>query len=338
MNMNSKTLGKRRLGTQGLEVSALGLGIMGMSGVAGMPEMYGKPDEAEGIATIHRAIDLGVTLFDTAEVYGPWVNEALLARALGARRKDVLIASKFGFRLTAEGRMNGLDGTPDNARRVLDASLQRLGTDHIDLWYLHRYDRSVPIEETVGAMAEGVRAGKVRYLGLSEVGSATLRRAHAVHPISALQSEYSVWERNIEDGVIATCRELGIGIVPYSPLGRGFLTGEVGKPDSLPSTDYRSMDPRLQGPNYERNFAIVKTLGEIAQRHGATPAQIALAWLLSQGPDIVPIPGTKRRRWLEDNVAAAFISLTAADLAAIAAVGATSGARYTEKSMATIDR
>ena len=284
------------------------------------------------------ALDLGVTLFDTAEVYGPWVNEELLARALGARRKDVLIASKFGFRLTPEGRMNGLDGSPENARRVLDASLKRLGTDHIDLWYLHRYDRSVPIEDTVGAMAEGVRAGKVRYLGLSEVGTSTLRRAHAVHPISALQSEYSVWERNIEDGVIATCRELGIGIVPYSPLGRGFLTGEVGKPESLPATDYRSMDPRLQGQNYDRNFAIVTALGEIAKRHGATPAQIALAWLLHQGPDIVPIPGTKRRRWLEDNVAAAFISLTTADLAAIGAVAATSGARYGEKSMATIDR
>lgn len=336
--MNSSTLPRRRLGKQGLEVSALGLGVMGMSGVAGMPEMYGKPDEAEAIATIHRALELGVTLFDTAEVYGPWVNEELLARALGPQRKQVVIASKFGFRLTAEGRMNGLDGTPANARRALDASLQRLGTDHIDLWYLHRYDRSVPIEETVGAMAEGVRSGKVRYLGLSEVSAATLRRAHAVHPISALQSEYSIWERNIEDGVIATCRELGVGIVPYCPLGRGFLTGAVGKPESLPASDYRSLDPRMQGQNYAHNLEIVHAIERIAKRHDATPAQIALAWLLAQGPDIVPIPGTKRRRWLQDNVAAAAISLTAADLAAVSAVGATSGARYSEKSMATIDR
>lgn len=331
-------MSRRRLGTQGLEVSALGLGVMGMSGVAGMPEMYGKPDEAEGAATIARALDLGVTLFDTAEVYGPWSNEELLGRALGKRRQNILIASKFGFRLTPEGRMNGLDGTPENARRALDASLKRLGTDHIDLWYLHRYDRNVPIEDTVGAMAEGVRAGKVRYLGLSEVGVSTLRRAHAVHPISALQSEYSVWERNLETDVLAACRELQIGIVPYSPLGRGFLTGQVGNPHDLPDTDYRRVDPRFQGENYQRNLAIVAALQTVAQRHGATSAQIALAWLLHQGPDIVPIPGTKRRRWLEDNVAAAAITLSPADLTALSAVGATSGARYGERSMATIDR
>lgn len=336
--MNSSALPRRRLGTQGLEVSAIGLGVMGMTGVAGMTDMYGKPDELESLATVQRALELGVDFFDTAEVYGPWSNEELLARALGARRHDVVLASKFGFRLSEAGKVDGLDGSPANARRALDASLQRLGVDHIDLWYLHRYDRSVPIEETVGAMAEGVRAGKVRYLGLSEVGSATLRRAHAVHPITALQSEYSVWERNIEDGVLATCRELGIGIVPYSPLGRGFLSGAVPTPDELHAGDYRRLDPRFQGEHYQRNMAIVIALREVAARHAATAAQVALAWLLHQGPDIVPIPGTKRRRWLEANVAAATLVLTAADLQALAQLASTSGARYSERGMATIDR
>lgn len=332
------TLPQRQIGTTGLRTSALGLGIMGMSGVAGMPQMYGQADETESIATIERALELGVTLFDTAEVYGPWDNEVLLGRALGKRRNDVSIASKFGFHLTPEGRMAGLDGSPANAHRILDASLRRLGTDHIDLWYLHRYDRSVPIEETVGAMAEGVRAGKVRYLGLSEVSSATLRRAHAVHPISALQSEYSVWERGIENGVLATCRELGIGIVPYSPLGRGFLTGQIAPIDSLPNSDYRHYDPRFASQNYQQNTAIVRALEQVAQRHEATSAQIALAWLLHQGSDIVPIPGTKRRRWLEENIAATAIALSAADLEGLANIGATSGARYGDKALASIDR
>jgi aryl-alcohol dehydrogenase-like predicted oxidoreductase len=249
---------KRALGTQGLSVSALGLGTMGMSGVAGMPLMYGAPDEAEGIATIHRALELGIDFFDTAEVYGPYVNEELLARALGTRRHEVVIATKFGFALTADGKMAGVDGSPANVRRALEGCLQRLGTDHIDLWYQHRRDRSVPIEETVGVMAEQVKAGKVRYLGLSEMSAETIRRAHAVHPISAVQSEWSLWERNLEEpgadgsaSIVATCRELGIGLVPYSPLGRGFLGGTLPDPATLPDSDYRKHDPRLQGDGRE---------------------------------------------------------------------------------------
>ena len=328
----------RRLGTQGLEVSALGLGTMGITGVAGMPDMYGKADEAEGIATIQRALELGVTFFDTAQVYGPFTNEEVLGRALHGRRDRAIIATKFGFNISDEGRIAGVDSSPANVRRALDGCLARLGVDHIDLWYQHRLDRAVPIEETVGVMAEQVRAGKVRYLGLSEVGAATLRRAHAVHPISALQSEYSVWERNIEGEVIDTCRELGIGIVPYSPLGRGFLTGTVPSADALPERDYRKNDPRYQAGNYDRNTAIVDALREIASRLSATPAQIALAWLLHRGTDIVPIPGTKRRSYLESNVAAATIALTAADMAKLNGLGSTAGARYTERSLATIDR
>lgn len=329
---------RRRLGRQGLEVSALGLGIMGISGVAGMPDMYGKPDIDEGIATIQRALDLGIDFIDTAEVYGPFSNEEVLGRALRGRREQAIIATKFGFRLTPEGRVQGVNSHPDHVRKVIDESLARLGTDYIDLWYQHRLDRDVPIEDTVGAMAEQVRAGKVRYLGLSEVGAATLRRAHAVHPISALQSEYSIWERNIEGEVMDTCRELGIGIVPYSPLGRGFLTGAVATPDALEPQDYRRNDPRWQGDNFARNQRIVAAVRAVAERHGATPAQIALAWLLAQGDDVVPIPGTKRRRWLEDNAGAARITLTAADLGELDAVGQTSGARYVERAMAMIDR
>lgn len=329
---------RRRLGRQGLEVSALGLGIMGISGVAGMPDMYGKPDVDEGIATIQRALDLGIDFIDTAEVYGPFSNEEVLGRALRGPREQAIIATKFGFRLTPEGRVQGVNSHPDHVRKVIDESLARLGTDYIDLWYQHRLDRDVPIEDTVGAMAEQVRAGKVRYLGLSEVGAATLRRAHAVHPISALQSEYSIWERNIEGEVMDTCRELGIGIVPYSPLGRGFLTGVVATPDALEPQDYRRNDPRWQGDNFARNQRIVAAVRAVAERHGATPAQIALAWLLAQGDDVVPIPGTKRRRWLEDNAGAARITLTAADLGELDAVGQTSGARYVERAMAMIDR
>ena len=336
----------RNLGSQGLRVSALGLGTMGMTGVAGMPDMYGVPDEAEGIATIQRALDLGIDFFDTAEVYGPWTNEALLARALAGRRGQVIIATKFGFALSADGRMTGIDGRPQNVRRALDGCLQRLGTDYIDLWYQHRLDRSVPIEETVGAMAEQVRAGKVRFLGLSEMGAATIRRAHAVHPISAVQSEYSLWERNIEEpapdgspGVLDTCRELGIGTVPYSPLGRGFLTGALPAPDELPESDYRRRhDPRFAAGHYQRNLARLEAVRRVAARHGATGAQVALAWLLHRGPDVVPIPGTKRVSYLEDNAGAAGLQLTAPDLAELDALGKADGPRYTERAMAAIDR
>jgi len=334
----------RKLGSQGLAVSSIGLGTMGMSGVAGMRDMYGPADEAEGIATIQRALDLGVTLFDTAQVYGPNHNEELLGRALSGRRSEAIIATKFGFRIV-DGRIAGMDSSPANVRAALEGCLQRLGTDHVDLWYQHRLDRSVPIEETVGVMAEQVRAGKVRYLGLSEVGVETLRRAHKVHPITALQSEYSLWERNLEapspgDGpsVIDVCRELGIGIVPYSPLGRGFLTGTVARAAELPEKDYRRGDPRYQGENYDRNLRLLEAVKSVAARHAATPAQVALAWLLHRGPDIVPIPGTKQRKYVEANAAAAELALDDADLATIEAAGVATGARYTERSMATIDR
>ena len=327
----------RKLGTQGLEVSDVGLGTMGMAGVAGMGDMYGPVDEAEAIATIHRALDIGVNFFDTAEVYGPYTNERLLGRGLKGRRDRAIVATKFGFRIEGD-KMVGVDGRPGNVRRAIDGSLERLGVDYIDLWYQHRLDRSVPIEDTVGAMAEQVRAGKVRYLGLSEVSATTLERAHAVHPLSVLQSEYSLWERGIEGEVIGTCRALGIGIVPYSPLGRGFLTGLVPKPETLGPTDYRRLDPRFAGDNYDRNTAIVAEVARVAARRGATPAQVALAWLLHQGPDIVPIPGTKRRKYLEANAAAADLVLTAADLAALAALQPTAGQRYTERGMAAIDR
>ncbi len=329
---------QRKLGTQGLTVPALGLGIMGMTGVAGAPNMYGKPDEAESVATIHRALELGINFFDTAEVYGPGRNEELLRNALRGRRQDAIIATKFGFRITAEEKIDGVDGSPANARRALEGCLKRLGTDYIDLWYQHRLDRSVPIEDTVGAMAEQVRAGKVRYLGLSEVGSATLRRAQAVHPISALQSEYSIWERNLEGEILATCRELGIGLVPYCPLGRGFLTGTVSRAENLDANDYRRHDERFNADNFDRNQQTLRVLDQVAAKHHATKAQIALAWLLAQGDDIVPIPGTKQRRWLEDNAAAVNILLDAGDLTVLGSLGQTAGARYTPRGMATIDR
>ncbi len=334
----------RSLGSQGLVVSSIGLGTMGMSGVAGMQDMYGPADEAEGIATIRRALDLGVTFFDTAQVYGPNHNEELLGRALAGRRREAIVATKFGFRIV-DGRIAGVDSSPANVRAVLEGCLQRLGTDHIDLWYQHRLDRSVPIEETVGVMAAQVRAGKVRYLGLSEVGVETLRRAHRVHPITALQSEYSLWERNLEapsagggPSIVDTCRELGIGIVPYSPLGRGFLTGTVPRASDLPERDYRRGDPRYQGDNYDGNQRLLDAVKAVAARHAATPAQVALAWLLHRGPDIVPIPGTKQRRYVEANAAAAELALDAADLETIEAAGVAVGARYTERAMATIDR
>jgi aryl-alcohol dehydrogenase-like predicted oxidoreductase len=318
---------------------------MGMSGVAGMPLMYGAPDEAEGIATIHHALDLGIDFFDTAEVYGPYVNEALLARALGTRRHEVVIATKFGFSITPDGKMAGVDGSPANVRRALEGCLQRLGTDHIDLWYQHRRDRSVPIEETVGVMAEQVKAGKVRYLGLSEMSAETIRRAHAVHPISAVQSEWSLWERNLEEpgadgsaSIVATCRELGIGLVPYSPLGRGFLGGTLPDPATLPDSDYRKHDPRLQGDNYQRNLRLLTAVNRMAAVREATPAQIALAWLLAKGNDVVPIPGTKRRRYLEENVGATTLTLSATELAELDALGTAAGPRYTERALSMIER
>jgi aryl-alcohol dehydrogenase-like predicted oxidoreductase len=338
-------LQRRQLGTQGLQVAEIGLGVMGMTGVAGMPEMYGTPDDAEGIATIRHALDVGVDFFDSAEVYGPYTNETLLGKALAGRRHEAVIATKFGFAFTADQRIAGFDSRPENVRRAIEGSLQRLGTDYIDLWYQHRLDRSVPIEETVGAMAEQVRAGKVRFLGLSEVGSETLRRAHAVHPISALQSEYSLWERNLEHrgpagqaSVLETCRELGIGIVPYSPLGRGFLGGTLPDPQQLPQSDYRRHDPRLQGENYARNLALLAAVQKIAAAHDAKPAQIALAWLLQRGLDIVPIPGTKRRSYLDINAQAAALTLTASEIAEIDAIGGAAGPRYTPKAMEWIDR
>jgi aryl-alcohol dehydrogenase-like predicted oxidoreductase len=330
---------QRKLGRQGLEVSAIGLGTMGIAGVAGMTEMYGPVDEAEGIATIQRALEIGVNFLDTAEVYGPYRNEEIVGRAIRGRRDRAIIATKFGFKIDPNNAsMRGLDSSPANVRTALDGCLRRLGTDHIDLWYQHRLDPHVPIEETVGAMAEQVRAGKVRFLGLSEVGAKTLRRAHSVHPISALQSEYSIWERNVEGEVLDTCRELGVGIVPYSPLGRGFLTGTLQRAESLPAGDYRKLDPRYQGDNFDRNQILLTTIQAVAAAKGATAAQVTLAWLLHQGPDIVPIPGTKRRTYLAANAAAADLQLSASELATLNGLGAAAGPRYTERAMAWIDR
>ena len=319
-----------------LKVSALGVGLMPMAGVG--PAMYGAADEAESIATIHRAIDLGVTFFDTAEVYGPYANEELLGRAIKGRREVLVIATKFGFRIEG-GAPRGVDSSPANVARACDASLARLGIDTIDLFYQHRVDPAVPIEETVGAMADLVRAGKVRHLGLSEAGAGTLRRAAAVHPIAALQSEYSLWERDIEADILPVARELGIGLVPYSPLGRGFLTGQIAARSDLPEGDYRLGDPRYSDENFAANLAIVDVVKRIAGDHSVSAAQIALGWLLAQGPDIVPIPGSKRRVTLEDSMAAADVTLSAQDLAdldAAAPRGGTAGPRYGERMMAMV--
>jgi aryl-alcohol dehydrogenase-like predicted oxidoreductase len=330
------TLSKRKLGRQGLEVSAIGLGCMGMS------QSYGPADEIESIATLHRAIDLGCTFFDTAEVYGPFANEELIGRAFKGRRDKVTIATKFGFRIEG-GRQVGAerDSRPATIRRAVDGSLTRLKTDRIDLLYQHRVDPAVPIEDVAGTVGDLIREGKARFFGLSEAGVANIRRAHAERPVSALQSEYSLWERNLEDDVLPALRELGIGLVPFSPLGRGFLTGDAKRAEDYPEGDYRRMDPRYQGKNFDANIEAARIVREVAAAKGAKPGQIALAWLLHKGDDIVPIPGTKRRSYLEENVAAEAVRLDPADMSAIDEAlgpGKIAGPRYPEWIMATIDR
>src|SRR5712671_5350659 len=301
-------MNKRKLGSQGLVVSAEGLGCMGMS------QSYGPADEQESLATIDRAIELGIDFFDTAEVYGPYKNEELVGRALRGKREKVVIATKFGWKIE-DGKMVGLDSK--HVRRAVEGSLKRLETDRIDLLYQHRVDPEVPIEEVVGTMSELVAEGKVRFLGLSEAGERTIRRAHAVHPISALQSEYSLWERNLEPQILPVLRELGIGLVPFSPLGRGFLAGGVMRAEEYPEGDFRRGDPRFQGENFDANMRAASVVREVASTHDASPAQIALAWLLHKGDDIVPIPGTKRRAYLEENIGAAKVSLTSTEMATL---------------------
>ena len=327
-------LTQRKLGQQGLTVATVGLGCMGMS------RAYGPADEAESIAAIHLAIDQGVTLFDTAETYGPYVNEELLGRALGNRRDGVVIASKFGFDIQ-DGKVVGLNSRPEHIRQAVDAMLVRLRTGWLDLLYQHRVDPAVPIEDVAGTVADLVRAGKVRYFGLSEASAATIRRAHEIFPISVLQSEYSLWERHLEAQIIPVLRELGIGLVPFAPLGRGFLAGGVKRAEEYPEDDYRRHDPRFQSANFDRNVEAANVVREIALTHGATPGQIAIAWLLHQGSDIVPIPGTKRRSYLLENVAAASVRLSAADLGRLAVALDPSrilGERYNETYMALVDR
>lgn len=327
----------RQLG-QGLTVSAIGLGCMGM--LQGGNFKYGADaDLDEAVRTIHRAIDLGVTFFDTAEIYGPRANEELVGKAIKGKRDGLVIATKFGFRYNEAGQISGIDSSEANIRRAVEGSLQRLGIDCIDLYYQHRVDPQVPIEDVVGVLADLQAQGKIKHIGLSEAAASTVRRAAAVAPIAALQSEYSIWEREVEEEILPTCRELGIGFVPYSPLGRGFLTGTVTRAEDLPEGDYRRNDPRYQEDNYDANMRIVGVVKAVAERRGTSPAQVALAWLLAQGPDVVPIPGAKRRVTLEDSMAAAEVVLTADDVAeisAVAPVGATSGPRYRPAGMATV--
>ena len=332
------SLGRHKLGSQGLEVSAIGLGCMGMS------QAYGPADEAESIATLHRAIELGCTFLDTAEVYGPFVNEELIGRALQGRRDQVTIATKFGFRIV-DGKQAGLDSRPEHIREVVEASLKRLATDRIDLLYQHRVDPAVPMEDFAGAVGELVAAGKVRFFGLSEAGISNIRRAHAAHPVSALQSEYSLWERNLEPEIIPALKELGIGLVPFAPLGRGFLAGDVKRAEDYPEVDFRRGDPRYQGENFDLNLAAAATVRDIADAKGVKPGQVALAWLLAKGPDfgidIVPIPGTKRRTYLEENVAAADIALDATEMLGLDMAltpDKVSGPRYNERAMVMVDR
>lgn len=325
----------RKLGEE-LEVSALGLGCMPMAGIG--TGMYGQANRAESLATIDRAIELGVTFFDTAEVYGPHINEELLGQAIRGRRERLIVATKFGFAFQ-DGKMTGVDSSPANIRRACEGSLQRLGIDTIDLFYQHRVDPNVPIEDSVGAMADLVNEGKVRYLGLSEAGAETLKKAHATHPISALQSEYSLWERSIENEILPLCQDLNIGFVPYSPLGRGFLTGQITSREDLPENDYRHNDPRYSEENFDINMKLVEVVKVVAQRHSCSPAQIALAWLLAQGDFIVPIPGSKRRATLEDSMAAVDVGLTAEDLDELekaAPVGGTAGPRYGDRMMSMV--
>ncbi|CAN5175481.1 aldo/keto reductase [soil metagenome] len=328
--MKYRTLG------QDLAVSALGVGCMPMAGVGN--NMYGTATEAESIATIHRAIEMGVTFFDTAEIYGPLANEELVGKAIAGKRDGLVIATKFGFRYDTNG-MTGVDSSPENVRRACEGSLKRLGIDTIDLYYQHRVDPAVPIEETMGALATLVQEGKIRHIGLSEAGPGTIRRAAAVHRVTALQSEYSLWERTVEEEILPLCRELGIGFVPYSPLGRGFLTGQITKRSDLPDGDYRLSDPRYSEENFGENLKIVDAVKAVAAKHGASGGQIALAWLLAQGNDIVPIPGFKRRVTLEDSVGAVDIVLDAGDLATLdkaAPRGGTAGPRYGERALSMV--